>query len=106
MLEISEIHEDDMIGYINNSITDLWDFESNITEYYMDNLSIIKIDNGIISVVVNYKSKEPTIHEDFKINGQIVSMDYVMVKNVDIPIKDYIFFLRGKKLSQITNGIL
>ena len=56
--------------------------------------------------IVNYKSKEPTIHEDFKINGQIVSMDYVMVKNVDIPIKDYIFFLRGKKLSQITNGIL
>ena len=103
MLIKDEISNDEICQYlIENKIDDTIDM--NI--YHIKKCDIVDINENIINITVNFKSKEPTIHEDFKINGQVVSMDYVIVNTYDIPIDKFNIYLRGKKLSKITDGIL
>ena len=102
MLTIDEILDNEMIRYIDNNNLNK-DF--NRDKYYVQSINIDDIKDDTINITISYKTIEPSIQEDFQINGQKVSMDFVMIKQFDIPIDDYVHFLRGKKLSKITNGI-
>jgi len=100
MSQIKELDKDVLrIFVLKETLTD--DFDGN--KYYISKFYADEITNDIIHMTVNFKSRE-SAREFTEINGQPVSMDFVIVKTFDIAFNEYNKFVRSKKINRIISS--
>jgi hypothetical protein len=98
-MKLKELDKD-ILNIISIKFTQMEDIDMN--EYYIDNYYADYIKNGKIYMLINYRSKEPTLKEFFTTkNGTPVSMDFVIVKTLEIKLEEYNKYLRRKKINNL-----
>jgi hypothetical protein len=81
-MELKELDKD-ILNFISIKFTQMEDIDMN--EYYIDNYYADYIKNGKIYMLINYRSKKPSLKEFFTTkNGTLVSMGFVIVKTLEM----------------------
>lgn len=102
MLTKDEILDIEMNQYLLKNKSDL--VGADMSEYHIENFNIREINEKLILINVNYKSN--ISQRNFtEINGQPISMDYLIVRQLDIDKNHYLNFIRNKKISKLKDGI-